>query len=431
MRKALLLGLAAAACSSNQGGPLPVIGSFTVDDPNPEAGAPVHLSYSVTGATGGVGIFPVPGAVYDSPVTVVPPGSVVFTLRAFNQAGMASRDLAVNVRGALPLAINATDASPGQVGPGGAVTLSWSTTSSDHATLTDGTSGAVSDVPQSGSQVVHPAATTVYTLTAYNKPGRTPATLTARITARVATSPSVGAFTATPASIVQGDPSTLTWTGNATSYSVDDGTSSVALGPRRSLVVRPSATTTYTLRAEGPGGKLSNPPTVTVTVEPHPGSTLSYTGPSGGALQLVADPCPAPCASMTLRIRATAAVQLRGAALDLPLDATKVGFDPGSFTSALPGAVGRAAMGSGPLRDALVLGIALAGNGSAPAPDVTVDAGGDLAQFSLTLLPAGCRGTVFDGFALAASPGLPYKASVQRASGRTVNAIAIGKLEAQ
>ena len=46
---------------------------FTVDDPNPEAGDPVHLSYSVTGATGGIGIYPIPGAVYDSPVTVVPP----------------------------------------------------------------------------------------------------------------------------------------------------------------------------------------------------------------------------------------------------------------------------------------------------------------------------------------------------------------------
>lgn len=432
MKKAALLALALAACSKDQNGVLPVIESFTVDDPNPEAGSPVHLSYSVSGATGGIGIYPIPGAVYESPVTVVPPGSVVFSLRAFTQAGgVVSRDLAVNVRPAVPLAINATDATPGQVAPGGAVTLSWSTTSAGRVALTDGATGAVADVAESGTQVVHPAATTVYTLTAYNKQGRTPASLTARITARVAAPPTVGAFTATPASISQGDSSVLSWTGNATAYSISDGATTVALGPRRSLVVRPASTTTYTLHAAGPGGDLASSPTATVTVDPHPGSSLSYTAPSAGALQLVADPCPAPCTSLTLHIRATAALQLRGAALDLPLDATKVSFDPGSFTSSLSGAVARAAMGAGPLQGALVLGIALTGSGSAPAPDVTLAAGDDLARFSLTLLPAGGRGPVFDGNALAAASGVAYKASVQRASGRSANAIAVGKLEAQ
>jgi hypothetical protein len=38
---------------------------------------------------------------------------------------------------------------------------------------------------------------------------------------------------------------------------------------------------------------------------------------------------------------------------------------------------------------------------------------------------------VFDGLALAAASGVAYKASVQRASGRSANAIAVGKLEAQ
>jgi hypothetical protein len=431
MRRALLIAITVAACSSKQNGPLPVIESFTVDDANPEAGDPVHLSYSVTGATGGIGIYPIPGAVYDSPVTVVPPGSVVFSLRAFSEAGIVSRDVAVNVRGAVPLAIDATDASPGQVGPGGAITLSWTTTSAARTTLTDGATGAITEVPASGSQVVHPATTNVYTLTAYSKPGRTPASVSAPITARVATPPSVGAFTAIPSSITQGESSTLSWTGTATTYAVSDGATSFPLGPRRSLVVRPAASTTYTLHASGPGGDLPAAPTVTVTVDPHPGTTLSYTPPAAGALQLVADACANPCTSVTLHIRATAPVQLRGAAVDLPLDATKVSFDPATLTVSLAGAVARATMGTGSLQDVLVLGIARPGSGSAPAQDVSLATGEDLAQFTLTLLPAGGRGPVFDGFALAAGSGTAYKASIQRASGRVANAIAIGRLEAQ
>lgn len=430
MKRVLLLALALAACSKQEK-PLPVIESFTVDDSKPELGAPIQFSYSVSGATRGVAIYPVPGAVSASPVTVVPPGSVVFTLQASNENGMVSRDLPINIRQAVPLAIDATDASPGQVGPGDAVTLSWATTGAGRITLSDGATVLAADAPLSGSQIVHPAATTAYTLTAYNRYGRTPDTLTATITARVAAPPSVGAFVAAPASILQGASSTLSWTGNATSYTVSDGTTSFALGPRRSLRVSPSATTTYALHAAALGREFPDPPTVTVTVEPNPGSTLSYTPPGAGALQLVADACASPCTSLTLRIKATAAVQLRAAALDLPLDPTKVSFDPASFSASLPGAVARATMGAGPLQDVLVVGIARQGSGSAPAADVTLNPGEDLAQFSLTLRPGGGRGGVFDGFALAAGSAVAYKAIVQRASGRAVNAIAVGKLEAQ
>jgi hypothetical protein len=418
----LLLAMAWAACSKN--GAPPVIQAFTVSNANPEAGAPVSFAYAVSGATS-VSILPEPGAVTSSPVTVVPSDSGPFTLQASNSGGTVTRDLRVTLR---PFAIDSTEASPGQVAPGGDVTLSWRITSATRATLTDGSSGAVSDVPVRGFLLVHPAATTVYTLTAYNRPGHTPETLTATIPARVTGPPAVGAFTATPSSITQGDSSLLQWSGNATAYAVSDGSTSVSLGPRLDLLVRPSVTTTYTLKASGPAGSVFAPP-VTVTVDPHPGSTLSYTPPAGGALQLLADPCANPCTSITLRIKTSAPVQLRGLALDLPLDATKAHFAGATFS--LAGAVSQAAMGSGPLQDALVLGLALRGDGTAPAADVSLGAGAELASVALTLLPAGGRGTVFDGSALAAGSAPAYKASVQSASGRAAKAIAVGKLEAQ
>ncbi len=353
-------------------------------------------------------------------------------LLAAAAAACSSDSRRANLVQQTPLSIDATDAIPGQVAPGAAVTLSWKTSGAEHATLGEGDAAAV-DVAVTGSQVVHPSATTRYTLTAYNRPGATPATLTTAISVRVVLPPSVGSFVANPSAIIQGDASTLSWTGDAVSYRVSDGTTSFMLGPRRSLLVRPAATTTYRLQASGPAGDLPDPPKTTVTVTPHPGSSLAYTDPATGAVRLVADACPPPCTSLTLRLLAAAPVQLRGAALDLPLDVTKVTFDRAGFGpgSAFAAAASGAALGAGPLQDALVVGIALKGTGFAPAADVALAAGDELAHFTLALNPAGGRGIVFDGFVLAAGAPSSYKAILQSASGKAANAIAVGRLEAQ
>jgi len=131
---------------------------------------------------------------------------------------------------------------------------------------------------------------------------------------------------------------------------------------------------------------------------------------------------------MTFTIKAAAKTQLRGLALNLPLDTTKVKFDSATFASSVPGAESIAKLGSGALQNALVIGIAIKGAGTAPAQDVDFAAGDPVARFKLQLVPAGGRGTVFDG---ASAAGTAYKASIQSASGRTANAIAVGTLEAQ
>ena len=417
---AVLVSLLSAGCFGNDP---PVILSFTVDEPNPEAGAPVQFSFSVTGAASdGIRIDPVPGPVVTSPVTVVPPESALYTLSVYNVDGIyVSKDIRITVRPAF--AITAVDATPGQVAPGNDVTLTWTTTSAGRATITDPASGQVLEVATSGSMIVHPAATTVYTLTAYNKTDKSPPSLTAKITARVARPPSVSNFVATPPAITQGASTRLSWSGDAVNYSVSDGTTTFNVGPRRSLVVRPAATTAYTLQAVGPGGTVTTPP-LTVTVDPHPATALTYSNPASGALQLVAD-C-SPCAPVTLRIKATATVQLRGVALNLPLDSTKVTFDAFAAGPALTGGVSKATMGRGPLQDVLVIGIALEGTGTVPAQDVTLNSGDELAHFTLGLVSAGGSGTIFDG----AAPQPAYKSSVQSSSGRISSAIAVGKLDA-
>ena len=331
------------------------------------------------------------------------------------------------------LAITAADAMPGQVAAGDQVTLSWSTTGAERATLAEG-AGQPADVLVNGSLAVRPAATTVYTLNVYNKPGLTPASLTARMVARVRGPTSVGGFIATPPEILQGESSKLSWTGNATRYTITDGTTGAILnlGPRRSVVVRPSASTTYTLTATGPGGPLSSPRQTAVAVIRRPATGLKYDPPTAVApLELVAAACVSPpCTSVTFKILATTAVQLRGAALNLPLDPTKVSFVDTSFGlgSPIAAAVSKATLGRGALQDVLVLGIALRGSSTAPAQDVTLNAGVELAHFSLALLPGSGAGPAFDG---AATAGSAFKASIQSASGRAANLIAVGTLKAE
>jgi len=84
-----------------------------------------------------------------------------------------------------------------------------------------------------------------------------------------AAAPDIAEFSAEPSSIERGGSSTLKWTvSNATQITIDNGVGSVQATGSRS--VYPNETTTYTLRATGPGGTLSKSATVNVTAPPPP-----------------------------------------------------------------------------------------------------------------------------------------------------------------
>jgi hypothetical protein len=81
------------------------------------------------------------------------------------------------------------------------------------------------------------------------------------------TAPVIIQFSATPASILPGQSSTLTWSvQNSTSVSISPTVGAVAASG--SSPVTPATTTTYTLTATGPGGTVTA--TVTVQVGPNP-----------------------------------------------------------------------------------------------------------------------------------------------------------------
>lgn len=82
-------------------------------------------------------------------------------------------------------------------------------------------------------------------------------------------------LTASPQAVEKGQPTTLTWeTANANEVSIDAaGITTEALGllqPTGSLQVTPTDSTTYTLYAQGPGGKETVSARVTVTVPAPP-----------------------------------------------------------------------------------------------------------------------------------------------------------------
>lgn len=84
-----------------------------------------------------------------------------------------------------------------------------------------------------------------------------------------ASKPTIDYFSAEPATINNGQPSSLRWSvTGATGVQIDNGIGSVSPNGRRA--VYPTATTTYHLTATGPGGETDADATITVSSPPPP-----------------------------------------------------------------------------------------------------------------------------------------------------------------
>ena len=434
MRRVLLAALLFCACHHGPQKP-PVIVSFTVDNATPAEGDSISFSYQVTGATS-VRIDPLPGPVSASPVTVTPFVGSDFTLSAQNGAGTVQQTITITVMPATPVSVDRFTALPGQAAAGTDVTLSWKVTAAATLSLSDGSSNPPRDVTGVTAVHVNPTVTTVYTLTAQAKPNHTPASASARAVARVVQPVMVSSFTATPSSILQGDPATLSWGGTATSWAVSaNGGTPVNRGPLKNLVVRPASNTAYTLIATGPFGTLSPAPQVVVTVRPNPASTLTYTLPAASAkpLMLKAISCSG-STTCVLALVAQNATSLRGVAVDVPIDSTKVTLDPTKLVlntaviADTPPAAD-AVIGSGPLHDTLVFAAARKGNGTATASDVQLNPGDEIAHFTIALASSAGRGPVFDGTTAAGNAAITSVIQ-STALGRVAGGVAVGKLDA-
>lgn len=182
--------------------------------------------------------------------TIVPSANTTYTATATGAGGATATTTAtVNI---LNVGLTAT---PTQLTPGQTASLTW--TSSNAASLSiDQGVGTVTGA--TGSVNVSPHSATTYTITATN--GTATATAQATITTPLAVT-----LSATPANIIPGGQSTLSWNSQgASTLSIDQGVGTVH-GPSGTASVSPTANTTYTITATDASGNQTTAQT-TVTV---------------------------------------------------------------------------------------------------------------------------------------------------------------------
>ncbi len=235
-------------------------GGLEADPPSVDAGGCSNLSWSVLDATSvsldqGIGSVSTNGS-----RSVCPTATTTYTLTASGPGGSLSPPLQATVSVATVMVpTGSLAAEPATILRGECSRLLWSTSGAASRSIDQG----VGAVGASGSRSVCPTATTNYTLSASGPGGSLSPEPTATI--RVETPAPTGGLSADPHEIDPGECSTLRWnTTDATGISLNPGIGSVDVGGSRDVC--PSATTTYTLTATGPGGLLGPAPAVTVTV---------------------------------------------------------------------------------------------------------------------------------------------------------------------
>jgi hypothetical protein len=281
------------------------------------------------------------------------------------------------------------------VAPGHSTALRWSVTNATSLSVDHGV-GPVSGA----SVVVTPVDTTSYTLTATGAGGSTTATTT--VTVR-APAPVIASFTATPLSIASGSATTLSWVvTNAASLSIDHDVGDVT--GRSSVLASPTADTTYTLTANGPGGRA----TQSVSVGVHsPFLHVQYDDPpaSAGKLRLVRN-ASSTATHLVLDLQVGGnPVSGFGIALSLPIDAAKVTFTPGSGlvvnatvldAGSAPSTAAATLPLTGPLGNMLVVGVARKKQVVTDG-DILLPASATVFSIALDMNGAPATGVIFSG----------------------------------
>ena len=194
---------------------------------------------------------------------VSPASTTTYTAVATGSGGKASATATITVTPNPAPTVQIT-ASPNSITSGSSSTLTVTAVNATGVTVSGSDGSSYTMQSNGGTQAVTPSATTTYTATASGPGGQASAMATVTVTANP--SPSV-TISANPTSVISGNSSTLTVTAaNATQVTItgSDGSTYNLQPTGGTQSVTPSATTTYTATASGPGGKATAVTTVTV-----------------------------------------------------------------------------------------------------------------------------------------------------------------------
>jgi phospholipase C len=212
--------------------------------------------------------------------TVSPASTTTYTATADGSAGNVTATATVTVNSAAnpPPAVTIS-ASPASVSVGGSSILTVAATNATQVTVAGSDGSSYNLQKTGGTQAVSPATTTTYTATATGAGGN--ATATAVVTVTPNPAPTVQ-ISANPTAITSGQSSTLTVTAvNATQVTVSgsDGSTFTLASSGGVESVSPTANTTYTATATGPGGTVKAAATaVTISGSDNSAYTLAALG---------------------------------------------------------------------------------------------------------------------------------------------------------
>jgi len=191
---------------------------------------------------------------------VTPETTTTYTIEAIGPGGIAKDEVTIIVTHDPTEIFAHIEANPMRIYEGESTELSWTTRNAIHAWIKPD----IGDVELTGKRTVTPETTTTYEIHA-TKDGHEEAI--SRVTVNVKSPIPIINVSANPITIYQGKSSVITWsTINAQSVEIDQGIGLVALSG--SLTVTPPVSTTYRIKATGPGGETSKDVTIYVTFVP-------------------------------------------------------------------------------------------------------------------------------------------------------------------
>lgn len=261
--------------------PAPTL-AFTVAPTTITIGSSASLDWSASNATACTASGDWSGSkatIGNQTVTPTTIGEKTFSLSCTGSGGSVSKSVTLTVR-QLPPAITIA-VNPTSITQGNSATISWGTTNATSCVASGAWTGSKAT---SGSQSTTPTSTGSFSYTlACDGPGGS-STQSATLTVNPPVPPTTITFTASPATIVRGSSSTLSWSTTGATSCEASGEWTGARGTSGSAVVTPTSTgvKNYALSCTGTGGTSTKNVTVTVNT---PAPTLTIT-PSPATITL-------------------------------------------------------------------------------------------------------------------------------------------------